>query len=171
MFKEELKKIKGFVFDVDGVFTDGKIFIFSEGKQVRNMNVKDGYAVHYAIKKGFPVGIITGGRCDSIKYRFGDLGVKDIYIASDDKRKDLDHFLKKNNLGLNEVLYMGDDIPDYLIMKNVAIACCPENAAPEIKQISHYISPYKGGEGCVRDVIEQTMKVKGIWMTSDAFVW
>ena len=170
-FKKKLNHIKGFVFDVDGVFTDGKIMILPDGKQIRNMNVKDGYAVHYATKKGYPIGIISGGKCESIRVRFEELGLKDIYIASKDKREDLIHFLKKNNLTENDILYMGDDLPDLLVMKTVGLAACPHDAAKEIIEISQYVSDKRSGDGCVRDVIEQTLRLQGKWADTDAFIW
>jgi len=170
-FKEELNYVKAFVFDVDGVFTDGKIYIFPDSRQMRSMNVKDGYAVNFATKKGYPIGIITGGKCESIRSRFSDLGVSDVYIASHDKRRDFEDFLSKHKLKPQDVLYMGDDLPDYLVMKQVAVPTCPADASEEIKGICHYVSDKKGGEGCVRDVIEQTLKTQKVWMDTDAFVW
>lgn len=170
-FKEELNHIKAFVFDVDGVFTDGKIFLTGDGAQMRNMNVKDGYAVHHAIKKGYKIGIITGGTCESIRHRFESLGVEDIYISSHNKMEDYHHFLKKYDLADENILYMGDDIPDYQVMKKVRIATCPNDASPEIKEIADYVSHKNGGTGCIRDVIEQTLKTQGAWFGQDAFVW
>lgn len=170
-YKKRLKHIKAFVFDVDGVFTDGKIMILPDGKQIRNMNVKDGYAVHFAVKKGYPIAIITGGKCESVRYRFEELGVKDIYIASFDKTRDFKHFLDKYSLTDGDILYMGDDLPDFHIMQRVSIATCPSDAATEIKGISHYVSHRRSGDGCVRDIIEQTLKIQGKWLDVDAFVW
>jgi 3-deoxy-D-manno-octulosonate 8-phosphate phosphatase (KDO 8-P phosphatase) len=170
-FKKKLNHIKGFVFDVDGVFTDGKIFILPDGRQMRNMNVKDGYAVHFAVKKGYPIGIISGGKCESIRVRFEELGVTDIYIASKDKRDDFKDFLSKHNLTENDILYMGDDLPDLPVMKSAGLAACPSDAAKEIIEISHYVSDKRSGDGCVRDVIEQTLKLQGKWADLDAFVW
>lgn len=170
-FKEKLPSVKAFIFDVDGVFTDGKIIILPDGSQARNMNVKDGYAVHFAIKKGYPIAIITGGKCESIRGRFSDLGVQDVYIESRNKMDDFNDFLSKRGIHADEVLYMGDDLPDYVVMKTVLVATCPADAAIEIKGISHYISDKNGGCGSVRDVIEQTLRVQGKWMDTDAFVW
>ena len=170
-FKDELQHIKAFVFDVDGVFTDGMISVSGDGTQTRSMNVKDGYAVHYANRKGYPIGIISGGKCQSIIHRFSDLGIQDIYIASHDKIKDFEDFLQKHNLSSQNVLYIGDDLPDYNVLKRVRLAVCPADAAHEIKEICHYISPKPGGTGCVRDVIEQTLKAHGTWMNEEAFVW
>lgn len=170
-FKEELNYVKAFLFDVDGVFTDGKIMLTTDGQQIRNMNVKDGYAVHHAVKKGYKVGIITGGTCEGIRIRFSSLGVEDIYIASHDKMRDFHDFMKKNNITKDDILYMGDDIPDFPVMKEVRLATCPNDASNEIKSISAYVSHKNGGYGCVRDVVEQTMKTQGTWMSQDAFVW
>ena len=169
-FKEELKNVTAFVFDVDGVFS-GNIFLSSSGEQHRTMNIKDGYAVQLAVKKGFPIAIITGGFSDGIQIRFEGLGVKDIYMRSCNKMDHFNDFITKNNIIPESVMYMGDDLPDYEVMKKVGIAVCPADAAEEIKAISKYISFQKGGEGCVRDVIEQVLRAQGKWMNSDAFNW
>ncbi len=170
-FKDELKNVKAFVFDVDGVFTDGMLIISGEGIQSRSMNVKDGYAVHYAAKMDFPIAIITGGQCKSVITRFEYLGVKDVYISSHNKMKDLEDFLAKKSLNPEDIFYVGDDLPDFHVMKIVGLCACPADAAPEIKEIAHYISPFDGGKGCVRDIIEQTLKAQGKWLSKDAFVW
>jgi len=170
-FKDDLTQVKGFVFDVDGVFTNGYIFVSGDGTQTRSMNVKDGYAIHYAVKKNYPIAIISGGKCQSIVHRFTDLGVQDIFINSHNKQNDFNEFLAKYSLTPKDILYMGDDLPDYPVMKQVGLATCPADAAHEIKEISHYISPKPGGAGCVRDVIEQTLTVQGNWMDKEAFVW
>lgn len=170
-FKDELQYIRAFVFDVDGVFTNGMIYVSGKGTQSRAMNVKDGYAVHYASKIGYPIGIISGGRCESVTYRFNDLGVEDVFLSSHNKMKDFETFLAKYNLSPQDVLYVGDDLPDYPVMKKVRISVCPADAAQEIQSIAHYISPFKGGQGCVRDILEQTLKSQGKWMNKEAFVW
>lgn len=169
-FKEDLLKVKAFVFDVDGVFS-GNILLSTTGEQYRPMNMKDGYAVQLAVKKGFPLAIISGGNCESIKIRFSGLGVKHIYIASADKTVDFEDFCTKTGVSYDNVLYMGDDLPDYKVMKKVGIPTCPSDAAEEIKNISKYISNRKGGEACVRDVIEQVLRAQGKWMDTDAFQW
>jgi 3-deoxy-D-manno-octulosonate 8-phosphate phosphatase (KDO 8-P phosphatase) len=169
-FKEDLGKVKGFAFDVDGVFS-GNIFLLSSGEQVRSMNIKDGYAVQLAVKKGFPVAIITGGFSEAIRMRFQGLGVTDIYMKSTDKTEQFKDFCFKYSLDSSEILYMGDDLPDYNTMKMAGIPTCPCDAAEEIKSLSKYISAIKGGEGCVRDVIEQVMRAQEKWMDSDAFHW
>ena len=171
MFKDKLQHVKGFIFDVDGVFTNGYIFVSADGTQTRSMNVKDGYAVHFAIKKGYHIGIITGGKCNSIIHRFTDLGVSDIYLASHDKMKDFDTFIQKYNLKNEDIFYVGDDLPDYNVMKRSGLCACPADASHEIQLISDYISSKSGGQGCVRDIIEQTLRAQGKWMDTDAFVW
>lgn len=171
-FKELLNNIKAFAFDVDGVLSNNCIPLHPNGEPMRMVNIKDGYAIQYAIKQGFHVAIITGGNTNAVRLRFERLGVEDIYMASNIKTNDLDEFLLKYSLSADEVLYMGDDIPDYQVMSRVGVPTCPLDAAPEIKTISVYVSPLKGGEGCARDVIEQAMKVQGKWMDDNsAFGW
>lgn len=162
-YKEKLKNIKAFVFDVDGVFTDGSVYLLPGGNMSRVMNVLDGYAVVKALKNNYVIGVITGGNDEMVKHRINYLGIEDYYAKSHDKMADFEDFKKKHHLKNEEILTMGDDIPDLYIMKNSAIAACPENAVPEIKGIAGYISPVKGGSGAVRDVIEQVMKAQGKW--------
>lgn len=163
-FKEKLKDIKAFVFDVDGVFS-ANVFLHPNGEMLRSMNTKDGYALHYAVNKmGFLAGIITGGNSESVKDRFRGLGITDIYIKSTNKFDDFEDFIYKYELKPEQVVYMGDDIPDYEVMKVVGIPTCPADAAEEIKAISVYISDKKGGEGCVRDIIEQVLRAQGKWV-------
>ncbi|OQX99555.1 MAG: hypothetical protein B6I24_02320 [Bacteroidetes bacterium 4572_128] len=168
--KEYLKKIKAFAFDVDGVFTSN-VMLYVDGDMLRSMNTKDGYAVQYAIKKGFPIAIITGGNSKSVEMRFKKLGLTDIYLASHHKLTDFEDFLSKYELSPDEVLYMGDDIPDYEIMKIVGMPTCPSDASEEIIKISKYISDKKGGETCVRDVIEQVLRSQNKWLKEEAFSW
>lgn len=170
-FKEELGKVKAFVFDVDGVLSDSKITLHSNDGLMRSMNIKDGYAIQYAVRKGYPMAIITGGTSENVKKRFANLGVKDIYIKSRNKMDDLGDFMERHGVGAGEILYMGDDLPDYQVMRHVGFPTCPADADSEIKEISVYISEKKGGEGCVRDVIEQVMRLQGTWMQDDAFHW
>jgi len=162
-YKEKFKNIKAFVFDVDGVFTDGNIILQPDGSMSRTMNVIDGYAVVKAIKENLIVAVITGGNDDMVKNRMQYLGVTDIYLKSTNKMEDYEDFRDKYLLSDDEILYMGDDIPDKYVMQKVGVAACPANAVPEIKEISDYISNIEGGKGCVRDVIEQVMKTQGIW--------
>jgi 3-deoxy-D-manno-octulosonate 8-phosphate phosphatase (KDO 8-P phosphatase) len=162
-YKEKLNKVKTFVFDVDGVFTDGKIVVDSQGNESRNFNTKDGIAVKMAIDLGYNVAIITGANNEGIRLRLNRLGVKNVYINSSDKVKDLNDFSEKNKIDLNETVYMGDDLPDIFPMELVYLKVCPIDAAPEVREISDYISNKKGGKGCVRDIIEQTLRLHGKW--------
>lgn len=166
-YKEKLKNIKAFVFDVDGVFTDGSVYLLPEGNMCRVMNVLDGFAVVKAIKKNYPIGVITGGNDPMVKHRIHYLGIQDYYAKSHDKLADFENFRAKYQLKNEEILCMGDDIPDMEILKISGIASCPENAVPEVKEISDYISPISGGKGAVRDVIEQVMKIQGTWINDD----
>lgn len=172
MFKENLEKIKAFVFDVDGVLSSVCIPLHPNGEPMRMVNIKDGYAMQYAVKMGYPIAIITGGKTEAVRKRFEGLGVSYIYMASSHKVRDFEDFLNKSGLNQEEILYMGDDIPDYQVMKRCGYPCCPNDAAPEIKSISCYVSPFDGGKGCGRDVIEQVLKAQGKWMNeSEAFGW
>jgi 3-deoxy-D-manno-octulosonate 8-phosphate phosphatase (KDO 8-P phosphatase) len=162
-FKERLKNIKAFVFDVDGVFSQ-HVYLTTDGDMMRTMNTKDGFALWYAVnEKSFYSAIITGGFSESVKSRFNSMGITDVYIKSTDKLDDFEDFISKYGLKSEEVLYMGDDIPDYEVMRVVGLPVCPADAAEEIKRISIYISDKKGGEGCVRDVIEQVLRAQGKW--------
>lgn len=162
-FKQRLTKIKTFIFDVDGVLTDGKVFVFESGDVVRNMNSKDGYAIHLAVKKNYRIVIISGGNNVAIKNMLTKAGVKDIFINQHDKLQCYKDFIAENELSEEEILYMGDDLPDWEVMNRVGVAACPNDAATEIKSISIYVSNNKGGEGCVRDIIEQVLRVQGNW--------
>jgi YrbI family 3-deoxy-D-manno-octulosonate 8-phosphate phosphatase len=169
-FKEELTRVKAFVFDVDGVFSEGILLIDSEGDLIRSMNVKDGYAMQLAARKGYPIAIITGGNSEPVRKRFNMLGVYDVYLGSSKKLDDFTDFCNKHKLAPEDILYMGDDLPDYPVMEKAGFPACPSDAVPEIKQIAGYISGYKGGHGCVRDVIEQVLRVHGVWMGEDTFL-
>lgn len=162
-FKADLHKIKALVFDVDGVMTDGLVMMSGEGELLRQFNSKDGYAVRCAIKEGFPVGIITGGSSETIRKRYNQLDVVDIYLRSHVKLPDFNDFCQRHNLQSHEVLYMGDDIPDIPVMKACGMPVCPADAVPEVKKVAKYISNINGGKGCVRDIIEQVLKVHGKW--------
>lgn len=162
-FKEKLNDITTFLFDIDGVLTNGIVTVMPDGEMIRNLNSKDGYAIQLAIKKGFRIAIISGGKSQSIKIALQDLGIKDVYLGQSDKMHCYENYISENKLSPDEILYMGDDLPDYDVMNNVSIAACPKNATTEIKQISIYVSDRKGGEGCVRDVIEQVMRCQAKW--------
>ncbi len=160
---EKFKHIKTFVFDVDGVLTDGTLLILNDGQMARKMNIKDGYALQLAIKKGYRVVIISGGTSDAVQERLLKLGVTDCFLKIDNKKEKLTAYVQEHHLNWDEILFMGDDIPDYVPMQLTGLPCCPADAVAEIKQISHYISPIKGGEGCARDVIEKVLKLNGHW--------
>ncbi len=163
-YKEKLKDIKAFVFDIDGVFTDGSVYLLPGGNMCRVMNVLDGYAVVKAIKNNYKIGVITGGNDDQVRHRINYLGISDYYAKSSNKRIDFEDFKSKYNLKNEEILMMGDDLPDMEIMKMAGISACPKNSVPEVKEISDYISSIEGGKGAVREVIEQVMKVQGKWI-------
>ena len=167
-YKEHLNQINTFVFDVDGVLTNGTIQISTKGELLRTMNTKDGYAMKMAQKAGYTVCIISGGKNEGVRKRLRDLGITDIYLGISDKVEQMDEFFDIYDIKSEQVLYMGDDIPDYYPMKLVGLPCCPQDAAPEVKEISLYVSHKKGGEGCVRDVIEQVMKVQGKWIDKNS---
>ena len=162
-YKELLKDITTFIFDVDGVFTDGSILVTTKGEMLRKMNVKDGYALKTALLKGYNVCVITGGTNEGVRDRLKGLGVTDIYLGAHHKQDSLDEYLDIHGIDPKNTLYMGDDLPDIPPMKMVALATCPQNAASEVKAISDYVSHKNGGDGCVRDIIEQVLKVRGDW--------
>jgi len=166
-FKEDLNKVKAFVFDYDGVFTNAQVLIHQSGELLRQSNMRDGFAIANAVKKGYKIAIISGGRSETVRGRMQNLGVKDVIINSTDKVKDIEEFLKKYNLQYDDILYMGDDIPDYPVLKRVGVPTCPADAVMEIKSISKYISQYNGGQGCVRDVLEQVLRLNGDWFSPD----
>lgn len=163
-YKELMNDITTFIFDVDGVLTDGSVFITSDGEMQRTMNIRDGYAMKAAVESGYHVCIISGGSNEGVRIRLRNLGITDIHLGSPDKVETFDEYTDVYNIKPEQVLYMGDDIPDYHVMKLVGLPSCPQDACPEIKGISKYISHKHGGKGAVRDVIEQVMKVQGKWM-------
>ncbi len=172
MIDYDLTKIRAIIFDVDGVLSTSTVSMDAEGLPLRTLNVKDGYAINLAGKMGLTVGIISGGKGEQIRRRYENLHVQYIYLESHVKTADLQEILDKTGIQLDEVLYMGDDIPDYEVMQLVGLSCCPADACPEIREIAHYVSPFTGGNGCARDVIEQVMKAQGLWMSDKiAFGW
>ncbi|NQX81744.1 MAG: HAD-IIIA family hydrolase [Flavobacteriaceae bacterium] len=162
-YKELMNGISTFILDVDGVLTDGIVRIMTNGEMIRNMNIKDGYAIKAAIDKGYNICIISGGKNNGVKIRLQGLGITDIYMGAHNKIDSFEEYMEIYELKPEEVLYMGDDIPDKPIMKLIGLPTCPNDAAVEIKSISKYISHKKGGDGCVRDVIEQVMRVQHKW--------
>ena len=172
MINYDLTKIKALVFDVDGVLSAETIQMNEAGVLMRSLNTKDGYALRLAATEGLHVAIITGAREDAIRRRYEGLGIYDVFLSSSVKTDSLQQLLDKYQLSLDEVLYMGDDIPDYEVMKRVGLPCCPRDAASEIREISRYVSHRDGGYGCVRDVVEQVLKAQGKWMSNaKAFSW
>ena len=163
-FKDKLKNIKGFIFDVDGVLSKDTTPLDENGDPMRTANIKDGFAIRYALQNGFQIAIITGANTPRVKHRYKKLGVDHIYMNSFDKIANLDEILTITGLSKNEILYMGDDLVDLPIMKQIGVPTCPIDAVPEIKAISLYVSDKKGGKGCVRDVIEQVMRSQGKWV-------
>lgn len=162
-YKELLQDITTFIFDVDGVFTDGNILVTTDGEMLRTMNVKDGYAVKVALQQGYNICIISGGTNEGVRLRLRGLGITDIHMGAHHKIDPFDEYLDIYNIDPKKVLYMGDDIPDIPPMKIVGLPACPQNAVPEVKAVSRYISHKNGGDGCVRDVIEQVLKIRGHW--------
>jgi 3-deoxy-D-manno-octulosonate 8-phosphate phosphatase (KDO 8-P phosphatase) len=158
-----LKKIRCFVFDMDGVLTDGSVLVMPGGVWVRRMNIKDGYALQLAVKKGYQVIIISGSNSEEVKERLNRLGISEVHMNVKDKAGLLHQIISSNALTQEKILCMGDDIPDLELLKVAGVACCPADAVSEIKSIAQYISAVKGGEGCVRDVIEKVMKLRGDW--------
>jgi 3-deoxy-D-manno-octulosonate 8-phosphate phosphatase (KDO 8-P phosphatase) len=159
--------IQLFVLDVDGVLTDGSLLVFGNGEMVRRMNIKEGYALQLAIKRGYQVLLISGGQSEAVRERLVKLGVTEVHMNVQNKSEILMRYVTSQQLAWSQVLYMGDDIPDLKTMQMVGLACCPADAVPEIKAIAHYISPIKGGEGCVRDVIEKVLKLNQHWAADD----
>ncbi len=167
----DLRKIRGFVFDVDGVLSNESIPLYPNGEPMRIINTKDGYALQLASKCGFQLGIITGGATEAVRIRFENLGFQHIYMGARHKIRNFEDFLHKTQLSPEDICYVGDDIPDYEIMKIVGLPACPADAVPEIKNISKYISHKKGGKGVARDIVEQVLKAQDRWMKEDAFIW
>lgn len=174
-YPENLTRISTFIFDIDGVLTDGTVILESTGDQTRTMQVKDGYALQLAVKRGYKVAIISGGKNEIVRKRFTGLGIHDVFMGASNKWDSFDELKITYNLKNEEIAYMGDDIPDYEIMSKIGLPTCPNDAATEIKQISQYISPIPGGKGCVRDVIEKVLRAQGKWFNpnvkDEASIW
>lgn len=162
-YKKKLNFISTFIFDIDGVLTDGKVHITTTGDLMRSMHTKDGFAIKMALKKGYRVAIISGARDQNVITRLQYLGIKDIFINIENKLPVYEAYIKKNNLSPKEVSYMGDDIPDIPLLKKVGLSAAPHDAVTEVLDTVDYISLKNGGETCVRDVIEQVLRVQGQW--------
>lgn len=170
-YKEILSEITTFIFDIDGVLTDGRIHVLPDGRAVRNMSTHDSFAIQLAIKKGLRVAVISGGSGLGVSEILRHLGVVDLYLNSSVKIEAYEDFKACYQLSDREICYMGDDLPDYEVMCRVRLAVCPYNAAPEIRALSGYVSPRTGGNGCVRDILEQTLRVRGWWNDAQARSW
>ena len=168
MFLQKLKEITTLIFDVDGVLTNGDIIASDSGEFLRTFNIKDGYALQLAVKRGYLVCVISGGKGSAMQKRFEGLGLQEIHLGIGDKVAVFDNILSKHNLSSHQVLYMGDDIPDLKVMELVGLPTCPADAVPEIKALSQYISPYTGGKTAVRDIIEKVLRVQHKWFDDDA---
>jgi 3-deoxy-D-manno-octulosonate 8-phosphate phosphatase (KDO 8-P phosphatase) len=162
-FKELLRNVKAMVFDVDGVLTDGTLLLMPDGELLRIMNIRDGIVMKLAVKKGYHLCVITGGNNMAVKQRLNRLGITDVYLKTENKWEAMKEFLATYDLKAEEVLYMGDDLVDHEVMTKIGVPVCPKDAVPEIKAVSVYVSGVQGGKGCVRDVIEQVMKLHGKW--------
>ncbi len=169
-YKEKLNKVTTFMFDVDGVLTNGDVMLL-HNDVVRTLNSRDAYALQYAVKMGFNVLIVTGGNSQDVKDRLLALGVQEVHLSSFNKLNVYNEIKARLGLVDEEILYMGDDIPDYQVMQHAGVAACPQDAAVEIKHISDYQSPFNGGRHCVRDIIEQTLRVQEKWFSETAFEW
>ena len=170
-FLHKLKEITTFIFDVDGVLTDGTVFVTENGEQTRAFNIRDGYAIQLAVKCGYNVCAVSGSRSKSVLYRLNSWGVNDVYLGIHTKIEKIKIYLEEKSIIHENVLYMGDDIPEIEAMKILGLPVCPADAAEEIKAVSMYVSPCAGGKGCARDVIEKVLKVQGKWMNENAFSW
>ncbi|MEK9613205.1 MAG: HAD-IIIA family hydrolase [Flavobacteriaceae bacterium] len=162
-YKAILPKIKTFIFDVDGVLTDGKVLVTTQGEMYRAVDTKDGYAFRCALTQGYKIAIISGGTNEGIRDRFKALGVYDIYMGAHHKLDAFQDLMDNYDLNPDEILYMGDDVPDIPVMEKVGISCCPLDAVSDVKAMADYVSHKKGGEGCVREIIEQVLRVQGKW--------
>jgi len=161
--QDNFKKITTFIFDIDGVLTDGTVLVLENGLQARRMSIRDGYALQLAIKKGYRVLVVSGANASPVTDRLNKLGIEEVQMGVLNKKAFVEKYLDANKLGPAEVLYMGDDIPDQPVMSMVGLPVCPADAVEEIRAISKYISPLNGGSGCVRDVIEQVLKYNAEW--------
>ena len=172
MIDYDLRKIKALMFDVDGVLSASTIAMDEHGIPCRTVNIKDGYALQLAIKRGLLVAIITGAKTDAVALRYYGLGIKEVHLGCCVKKEIYEQIRDRMNLCNEEVLYMGDDIPDFEVMRLCGLPCCPADAASEIKEISRYVTSRSGGQGCVREVVEQVLRAQGLWMMDHvAFGW
>ena len=165
---EQFQDIHTFIFDVDGVMTNSDILVLEDGKLLRKMSIRDGYALKYAVQRGYRVAVISGGKSEGVRDRLFNLGINDLYTGIDRKLDAYEELIELYELDEAGILYMGDDVPDYEVMRRVGLPACPADAAPEIRKIAQYVSPRNGGEGCVRDVIEKVLRIREDWPDTTA---
>jgi 3-deoxy-D-manno-octulosonate 8-phosphate phosphatase (KDO 8-P phosphatase) len=170
-YKNLLGRINIYIFDVDGVFTDNTVWLTADGEQMRTANVRDGYAVQLAVKCGYRIAVISGGKSEAVRTRFEKLGVTEVNLGSANKKEIYEQLKSKWGFEDEDVCYMGDDIPDLPLLQRVGLSCCPADASPEVKNASTYISNKNGGQGCVRDILEQSLKLQGHWLKDEALIW
>lgn len=170
-YKIKLEEIELFVFDYDGVFTDGIVMLMPDGSQVRQASTRDGFAVQWAVKQGLKIAVLTGGNEPAVATRMKNLGVEEVHLGCASKLDSLNALCERLNIDKSKVAYMGDDIPDYPALKEVGLSTCPYDAVEEVRSVSDYVSPKAGGKGCVRDLLEQAMKVKGVWSSEKSHKW
>lgn len=167
---EQFGEVRAFVFDIDGVLTNNRIYILEDGGLMRQLHLRDALAMQLAVRAGYPIAVIAGGRSEGIKEQLFALGINFVYLGTEDKLEPFSEFLTLHELTPAQALFMGDDLPDYTVMRRAGVAACPADAAYEIKRIASYISPLAGGAGCVRDVIEKVMRIQGRWPTENELV-
>jgi len=169
--REQLKNTRTFIFDIDGVLTPGTVLVTEEGHMLRSVNIKDGYALQHAVKQGYNIGIISGGNSSGMLSRFRGLGIEQIYLGQKNKMAAFEEVCRVFDVTPEDVAYMGDDMPDFPVLQQAGIACCPADAASDIKEICNYISPVNGGQGCARNLLETAMKLHNTWWNEDSHNW
>ena len=170
-YKTKLSKIKLFAFDYDGVFTNGTVYLMPDGSMARTASARDGFAVQWAVKQGLQLAVISGGKEEPVRWRMEGLGVKEVHLGAADKLEAVTELAQRLDIGLDEVAYMGDDMPDIKALQAVGLSCCPHDAVPEVREVVDWVLPEGGGQGCVRNLIEQAMKLRGLWSNDDGHRW
>ena len=170
-YKTNSRNIKLFAFDYDGVLTNGTVYLMPDGSMARTASARDGFAVQWAVKQGLELAVVTGGKEEPVKWRMEGLGVTEVHLGASDKLKTLQSIGERRGLGLDQIAYMGDDLNDLKALQAVGLSSCPFDAAPEIREVVDWVVPERGGEGCVRNLIEQAMKLRGLWNSEDGHRW
>lgn len=171
MYHKMLNEITTFILDVDGVMTNGQVLVTDEGNMLRSFNIKDGFAMQLAVKLGYKICIISGGNSSGVIKRLEGLGIKDIYMKVHEKLPVFNSYIYDKNLKADEIAYMGDDLPDYNLIKQVGLKCCPADASHDIQEICDFVSSYPGGGGCVRELIEKVLRAQGKWDLDTIGIW